>query len=802
MLVSEKSGRNIVLVLLFMSFTGFLQSSDIQLCEIRGKIADEITGEGLPFASLQIVNKVGVKFSSFAITDINGDYIITDVPFGEYTLLVSYMGYKKQEITILADTRKLKFNVNLSKESYSLNEINITAEKQLVQQGIEKTTVNIEKNTTLIGGSAVDVLQSLPSVDYDINGQLQYRGSDKVTLLLNGNRSELVKSLDQIPSDQIEKIEIINNPSAKYDAEGMSGIINIVLKSGNKGKNKTSVLVYAGLPETMGGNAGYSGVTDKCNYHVVGGYNHKTKFQTKEHLRKNYESFNAHDYYQYDRQDEILNDVFLNAGYNQQIRDNQQLGLSLIGSKKFNTADRNIRYVTLENDQSVFESKKEIDIRLDNYSLDGNAKYTYKFSGEGQKIYANFHYSILNQLHEMDNRYYPEYSIENQQLQNTKSIQKNKEGAFSLNYTQSIGNYLLFETGYQLSGKNLLNDFKSESYESYTEIWKSDTSLNNKFHYIQNIHGFYIDIKAKFKHFDLQSGLRGEYTSNHQIDKQKDDYFNIFPSVTISRRHTDNTSIYISYNRRINRPTIKMLNPYTNEYADILNMHIGNPDLKPEYVNTLETGVRLVFEKLSGSGSVYYRNIDQAISRVKSASNDSALIVTFMNLNNAKILGGEIAFSLKATKWWNISTSGNVFYTTLKGKYGPNTIVRSHVGWTGNIANKFKLPAGIGLQIIGYYRSKLPDVMGTYMERYYIDLALNKRIIKDRGRLVFKISDLFNTYRYGLDLEGVDDSGYKYSQVNRRKNESQYFIVSFIYNIDGKEKKKKKSNFYLESFGK
>lgn len=168
-----------------------------------------------------------------------------------------------------------------------------------------------------------------------------------------------------------------------------------------------------------------------------------------------------------------------------------------------------------------------------------------------------------------------------------------------------------------------------------------------------------------------------------------------------------------------------------------------------------------------------------------------------MNLDNADLLGGEFSVSFNFFSWWHINAGCNVFYTTLSGKYGPNIIKRSHFAYTANIQNKIQLPAGIGLLISGYYRSKLPDVMGTYMVRYFIDLAINKKIMKNKGKLIFKISDVLNTYRYGLDLVGVDDKGYEYNQSNSRKNESQYFILSFVYNFEGKEKQKKKRELLL-----
>ena len=777
--------------------------SIVTKCELSGTVKDSLNGEGLAFASVQLTSVVDTTFSKGAVTNIDGAFKISDIPFGKYKLLASYMGYEQQELTVDIQEKKMELNIGLAKKDFTLSEVEISAEKELVEQSIEKTTVNVSKNTTLAGGTAIDVMQTLPSVDFDIDGKLQYRGSDKVTLLLNGEKSELVKSLDQIPADQIKKIEIINNPSAKYDAQGMSGIINIVLKSGNAGKNKTTVMLYAGYPETFGGNAGYSGGSGKISFFVNGGINHKTKFQTKEHLRENDENPNTDNYYQYDNQDQILNDAFVNANFGYAINEKQKIGLSLIGSTKFNSADRGIQYETVDDSgQVIYESYKEINISLDNFTIDGNVNYKYDFDKNGQQLKANLHYTLLDQLQEMNNAYYAELSAVNPELQNTFSKQLNKETDFSLDYSHPASESVMFETGYNFDAKNLLNDFTSESYNYQTVTWEADTALANRFNYLQNINAVYLNLIASLKYFKVQAGLRGEYTNNEQNSQKKDEYFDLFPSINISKQLLGHFNVFVAYNRRINRPTIKMLNPFTDEYADILNMHVGNPDLKSEYVNSFEAGTRFSFNKVSGSGSGYLRNIDQAISRVKTASNDSALVVTFMNLDNAKLLGGELSLSYKPFKWWHINASGNVFYTRLIGEYGPNEINRDQIGWTASIANNFKLPAGFGFQLNGYYRSKLPSAMGTYMERYYIDVAVNKNILKGKGKLIFKVSDVFNTYRYGLDLDAIDENGYKYSQRNRRKNESQYFILSFVYNIDGKEKQKKKTNFYLDSFDK
>ncbi len=780
-------------------------ASLIDFCEINGTIKDKTTGEGLPFSSVQLISQNDSNIIKGALSDINGNYIIKNISSGKYKLVASYMGYHQSKKIIDIQAKKSKHNFLLLQKSFSLSEIEITIEKNSIEKSIEKTTVNVAKNTTLTGGTAVDVMQTLPSVDVDIEGNINYRGSDKVIILLNGEKSELVKSLDQIPADQIEKIELINNPSAKYEAEGMSGIINIVLKSGNTKRNKTTLMLNTGYPETLGGNAGYSIITGKTRFFVNTGINHKTKYQTKEHLRKNYEKPNTFNYYQFDRQDKNLNNAFINTNFEYAINKKQHIGLSIIGSKKFNSADREINYKTLnEIGDTERESLKEIDILLNNHTIEGNANYRYSFKRKGQFLKTNFHYSLLDQLQQMNNKCFFELINDNPELQNTFSEQLNKNTHFSLDYSHPINDSILFETGYNFNTKDLLNNFYSKNYNYNSKEWIEDASLANKFNYIQQINSVYLNINGKLKFFEFQAGVRAEHTHNLQNSDNENEYLDFFPSVNLSRKLNNHFTVFAGCNRRINRPTIKMLNPFTDEYADVLNMHKGNPNLKPEYVNSYELGNRFIFNKISGFGSVYFRDIDQAISRIKSASNDSALFVSFINLDKAKLFGSELAMSYKPYKWWSINIGGNIFYTNLNGEYENNHINNSKIGWNASVLNKIKLSKDFGVQLSGYYRSKLPSVMGTYIERYYMDIAVNKKILKNKGQLVFKITDIFNTYMYGLNLDAIDDNNYRYSQINRRKNESRYFILSFIYNINGKEqqKKKHKENFFLEGFDK
>lgn len=784
----------LTLFVMSISFAANAKSS------INGIVKDRLSGQRLPYSAVELFSFSDTLLHNGAMTDSEGAFTINNIPDGKYRLRASYMGYTKKEYIITVPSEKTIFHFLLSKNTIALNELEIIADKNLIAKDIEKVTINISKNTTLTGGTAKDVMQTLPSVDIDIDGIIQYRGSEKVIILINGEKTELSNNLDQIPAEQIERVELINNPSAKYDAEGMSGIINIVLKSGKKEKNQLTLSISAGYPENYSGNIGYTGSSKKTRYFVNVGMKHKTKFQTKEHLRKNYENPLAYDYYQYDYQDQILNSVFANTHLTHSINKRQKIGVSLIGTKKFNSAIRDINYKTLDNSGNTYsEYMKDIVIDINNYTIDGNLDYTYRFA-KGKTLKTNFHYSYLEQEHSMHNDAHLNDFSGVSELQNTNSSQLNKKSTFAINYAHTQNDSLKFSIGYKWDIKDLQNKFQSESYDHTATLWANDTALENYFQYVQHIHSGYINMKSKLKYFDLQAGLRMEHTTNTQYEQQSDPYLDFFPSLSLSKRTSSRHTLFISFTRRINRPTIKMINPFTDEYADILNMHKGNPNLKPEYVNSVELGNQFIFKKVTGFSSIYYRDISNAISRIKSAADDSAFHVTFMNLDQAKLVGAEISLSISPKKWWSINTGGNLFYTELKGVYGINEVDNKKTGWNANLMNSFKLPYKFGLQLSAYYRSKLPSAMGIYMERYYMDLAISKKVLKNKGKLIFKVSDLFNTYRFGLDLNAIDENGYQYSQRNRRKNESQYFILSFVYNIKGKADTKKKEVFYLDKY--
>jgi len=718
---------------------------------------------------------------------------------------ISYSGYREKWLQLLVSEQDIVLEINLVPIAVDQAAVEIVAQQQVVERSIEKTTINVEQNITSSGGTALDVLLNIQSIDVDEDGKISYRGSNKVLVLINGNTSVLSENLSQISADQIAKVELINNPSAKYEAEGVSGIINIVLKSNTKKSKKTTFKISGGYPENAAVALSFFNAKDKWVYNVGGNYSFLTRFQTKEHLRSNYENAFIDDFYQFDRQDEMLHTAVISSGAEYSLKKNQKIGADFLVSGKLNQADRNIDYQTLTSDDLlVYKAEKPIDINQKNYSLSSHAFYAQDFESRRLKFRADISANFLKGETAMENQTYDALHVLNPVAQNTVSYQTNKELEGKLAFSKVLRDSFELDFGGSFDLLDLTNDFQVEDFNYITQIWDYNSSLSQQFNFRQQIGSAYIDLNKKFKKTEMIAGIRFEHTSSFKDSFASHSYFDWFPSLNLSQKLSKKFILVVAASRRISRPTIKMLNPFSDEYADITNMHVGNPQLKPEYILSGELGLRFVSEKLTTMLSGYYRDINDAISRVKFASNDSALTVTFTNLSRAQMLGAEWVGELSLTKWLKFNYSFNLFNTRILGDYGSNSVDKKLPSFNVNSSFSVKLPKQFTSQVSGFYRSKLPSLLGTYIPRYMVDFAIKKSIWKNKAVLTLRITDIFNIYRYGFDLNAIDDQGFAYSQWNRRKNESQYFILSLTYNMNGSEKSKpdKKAQFFLDEFEK
>ncbi|WP_158871711.1 outer membrane beta-barrel family protein [Maribellus comscasis] len=769
---------------------------------ITGYVKDSLSGEKLPHASIQLFSVSANKMMERTIADKEGHFIFEDIDCGAYKIMTSYMGYHTKELLIEVDEENETFCLLLTTNMLNLNEVQVPGNRKLIETTIKKTIVNVSQNNTIRGSTISDVLQTIPSVDVDFDGNIRYRGSEKVMLLINGKKSALEKSLEQLPSDVVEKIEIFHNPSAKYTAEEMSGIINIVLAGRNKNENSTSLQLNAGDHNLFGGNIGYSLDLGKTELFVSAGLNHKTSGHIKNHYRTNRNHMAANSYSQCDLLQDKPNKGFLNTSFNYKINNKNYIGLSAFGTKAITLADRSIDYTTIANNGTIKqESHKNIGIEIESSSFESEVSYKTVFNREGQQLETFIKYSEFDDNHKMENRH---FCTNLPELQNTVASQLNKVWYGGIEFIHPVSDSVFFEGGYHMSEQNTLNYFSSEIYNYKTAGWNTDRELDSRFRYCRHVEALFFAFNIKKNSWKAGIGIRTEYASTTQNEKSRSTRLNIFPTINFATKITDTNNLYVVYNRRINHPSAEILDPFANKYPDELNIYQGNPELTPEFVNSFEIGERFYGKRISGAFSLYYRYIRQAISKVKQACNDSALVVTYQNLDYATLAGCDFVASFQPFKWGEISTTANFFCTSLSDEIVNTTNDRCRFAWNGSISFQLRLPKAINCQMAGYYRSKLPSIMGTYKERWYADLAVSKKILKNKGQITFKIEDIFDSYLYGLSVNSCTGKEYLYSQQNLKKIDSEYFMLSFIYNINGKSQSKKteKDSFYLDSFEK
>ncbi len=808
-------GSYLFLIIISLFFTTNLSAindntSKIRKGKIFGIVSDGKTKQPLAYSTIRLFNSLDSSLVKGVITNTKGYFEIKDVDLGNYYTRIDFIGYKSKTVKFVIDTknREKKLAIFLDENSFGINEINVTADKKLMQNTVEKKVFNLSKNTTIEGGNGLNALQSIPSVSVDIDGKVSYRGSDNVVVLINGEQSALInkgntQGLEQITADMIDKIEVISNPSAKYDAEGMSGIINIKLKKNKREGRSSGFNIAAGLDEILNASVMHSRTGKNVSFYMSGGINHKNFFQTKEHYRINYGNPIARDYYNFDDLQNDKNFGSFNTSLSIKTGSKSNINFSALYNKEKSSADRHINYESFDKaGNSVYTYFKNIDTHIDGYNFDGTANFVQNYKeGKSLKIYTA--YSILDKDTKMDNSRFENVDDIKPHLQNTKTEQRNTMYKYGIDYKHTINKSSVLEIGYKGSTQNVGNDFFSNSYDYADGKWNKDNDLENMFDYRETINALYANYSGKLAWLNLDMGLRLEHSDININDDIKDDYLSLFPVVTISKNMGKST-VFIGYNRRINRPKLKMINPYTDEYADVLNMHKGNPDLKHEFVNSIETGWNFKSRGSSLSTTLYFRNIDNAISRVKSAVNDSALVVSYVNLDKAHMYGGEFTGSFYPCKILDITSGVNLFYTQLEGVYQNNIMEKDQWGWNAKINANFRLPYKINFQLAGYYRSKMPTVLGTIAENYYLDLGISKRIFKNKGMLTFKVSDIFDTNSYKPFVDAVDESNFRYSQTNERKIESRFFVLNLKYNFssNGKDKKKAKDKYYLEGLEK
>ncbi|MGK0422020.1 MAG: hypothetical protein ACJAT9_001701, partial [Polaribacter sp.] len=717
---------------------------------ISGKVVDTRTNQPLEYATV-IINNTETEKVSGGITDINGEFSI-EMPKATYQISVAFISFEsakfpKEKIT----SNKYLGIIKLAEATNGLNEIVIVAEKTTVDIRLDKKIFNIGKDLSTRGGNASDVLGNVPSVQVDVEGNVSLRGNENVTILIDGRPSALVgmngaDALRQIPAEAIEKVEVITSPSARYDAEGTAGILNIILRKNKLVGFNGSLQLDLGIPERIGTAFNANWRTEKWNFFTNTGFRYNATpgnaFSDSDFLSSTAQNARVLESRKFGR---LSRSLFTSFGAEYYLTPNS----SVIGNIVFNRGnddDVNTNDIKRFNSEGVIneatfrtESEGEDENRIQ-YTLD----YVNNFSQNGRKLSISSQYSteaenVLNNITEVDTS----LNLLND-LEQVIEDQDENSGLFQVDYVHPVGEDIQYEAGYRGNYRDIFNSFflaERQDFENNGPL-VPDAGLNNSFNYEEFVNAAYFQYGQKFNKISLLAGVRYEYTSieiTQQTATTKDNrsYGNLFPTVNLGFEFEDGENITLGYNRRIRRPRGRSLNPFPSRSSES-NIYSGNVALNPVITDALDLGYLKRWDKFTLSTSLYYNISTDNWERIQEdtgmlTDNGDPITRRFpINLSTEERVGLELTLNYRPIKAWNINSDFNLYNVTSAGDY---TNLTTNVTQNFDFENtsffirlnqKISLPGKTDLQINTNYRGPSQNAQTKSKGVFSMNLAASK----------------------------------------------------------------------------
>jgi iron complex outermembrane recepter protein len=736
----------------------------------------------------------------------NGNFVLENVANGSYKLRISLLGYKEktlENIEINATSKDLDLGtIILFKSETSLKQVEIIKEKNMLEMSIDKKVFNVDKNITAAGGSAADVLQNIPSITVDVNGDVSLRGKSNVNILIDGRPATLLagdvaSALQSLPAASIESVEVITNPSSKYDAQGKTGIINIITKTNrNQGLNGTATLGI-GTRDKYNGGLNLNMRQGKWNYALNSNFRVNNNYQRTTTDRKNI----ANDSGSYTFADNLreFDGSFnsLTVGFSPDTQNTISLTQNInfmrfghTGYQKFDLlSSPNSAYSTQRRDE-IFKGGPN--------SGSTNLEWKLKFKKPKQELTtdASFSYSktSINQSLKTNTLDQNGNNLFGTTLQEIPSDNKNQ----NLNVKSDFSTPLGSKDGKLEAGiKSQLFWFNSKNNAMITlpgETAKSDPLLQNQYEYNQQIHAAYASYSNKYKKWSYQGGLRVE-NANYEgvggsgtLQEYKNSFLNLFPTAYLAYQLNQNQQLYLNYTRRTDRPYFRQLLPYLN-ISNALDTSSGNPNLKPEFIDNVELSYNIQLPKGNMlMASLYYQSTNNLQQHFTKSYSDGTSFTQTVNLSSGRTYGLELIAKAQFSKPWDATLSTNFFQNNINGANVDPSISNEGFSWFAKLNSNYKISKQFSFQLMGNYESAKPAAQGRLNEVYWIDLALKGNFLKNNKMSVtFNVTDIFNTRKYTTDYNLPI-----YLQTVYRDRETRIGTVTFTYKL-GKTESSNKS---------
>ena len=800
--------KKLLLFFLFIS-TSLLHSQNNKVI-VTGTITDSETNIPLEYATISVFNVNSEKAVNGVISDSNGEFSI-ELNKGNYDFKVEFISFKIKYYRNITVNDPLDLGtIELSIDENMLEEIEVIGEKTEIEIKLDKTVYNIGKDLTLKGSSVSDVLDNLPSVEVDIEGNVSLRGNESVRILINGKPSGLVgissnEALKQFPSESVEKVEVITSPSARYNAEGTAGIINIILRRSKLTGFNGSLSLNSGYPERYGVSANLNYRTKKLNFFNNVGYNTRTSEGSFINETEYYTDQAINNFLNENGvRDSERNSNYLNTGIEYFISDKTSLVGSYVSRKSDgftnNTNNVNQNFNTISKFSERLEKESEID-DTNEFSIN----LTHDFNKEGHVLTIDYQ---KEKSSENENGF-----ISNSQLKpvftkylsekvNTDEIQESE--LFKIDYVLPIKKDGQFELGFRRSNQYQDIDYLAEN-EDLNGNFINDLNLSNTLLYNEKVNAFYTQYGNKKNKFSFLLGLRYEEskTTVKQLANNTNNvknYNDFFPTLNLSYQIKENETITFGYNRRIRRARSYFINPFPSK-SSATNVFQGNPNIDPTYSNGIDLGYLKRYEKLTLNGSIYYRKETGVFTFISENTGDFVLVNeilvpvlrrTPINLASNKQIGLELNANFTQSKNWRLNGSLNFYESETLGEYMGITYDSKNLTWSGRLSNNLKLFSSVDWQTSFRYRAPQKTAVSERKASLYSNTAFSKDLSKDKITLTFKVNDIFETGKWRI--ESFNENYKSYSESNWRGGRT--LELNLIYRFNQKKKQSRNSGGY------
>lgn len=740
--------------------------------KISGVIQDQDSQVPIEYATVAVYSASDSSLVTGTITDTEGIFDLAKLAHGDYYVVVNYLGYEEHTVDNLQiDRRNSHVDVGeifLESSAHMLEEVTLVNERNPIEFQIDKKVISVSDQMTSASLSAVEVLENVPSIRVDIEGNVSLRGSTGFTVLVDGKPTVLDPSdvLRQTPASTIENIEIITNPSSRYQPDGTGGIINIITKKNRMLGLQGLFNAKVGTFRSYGGDFLLNYRLNKINLYLGGDY--QTGLQPGDSFSERRTTQDGTTtVIQADGQSESRREgggLRMGLDWDLSPADNLTLGLRLGSYGRFSSSS--LDYYTFQ-DPASFE-QREISLndggRSGDY-LNMNATYTRSFAREGQELMLQFNHSLRQSEEFSENFLLSEADEINEGTRSTEDGPSHRT-EIKVDYTQPLGENHGLETGFQWRSGTSTDITAFYNYDLDSEDFVLAPDRSNSTDYFRDIYALYGILKGERGHFGYQAGIRGEYTFRDvQMDEQTETYtiqrMDFYPTLHSSYKISEKDQVMASYSRRIDRPRSWYLEPFLT-WMDMYNVRSGNPALEPEYIDALEVGYIHAREKSQFSLEAYYRIKQNKVERVQEVYSEGVLLHTFQNVGTDYSLGMEALYNISIARWWELNFMVDLYDYRIDSEQNGIPYRYNSFNWGTRMNNTFRITEFVRLQLDGNYNSATITTQGRDEGYYAFNAAIRGDLFDRKLSLVLQARDVFGTVERVSVNQDVDFYNYTY----------------------------------------